>query len=70
MKWIHVIKNAFVTGIMGFIMSGLICYFFIAIPENVIGNAIGNGVSGFMSGFMGILMYFVVGKEKRNRNYE
>ncbi|AWW25920.1 hypothetical protein Q5O14_08290 [Eubacteriaceae bacterium ES2] len=62
------VKDILIMGlpgiVMGFIMSFIISYFVIGIPENEIANAINNGISGLVSTFLGVLMTFVVNKQK------
>ena len=60
---VYFVKNCFIAGIMGFIMSFLVNYFFIPMPESITVNSIGNGLSGFMSGFFGIAMFLLIGKK-------
>lgn len=47
------LKAGLIGGIGGLIVSVLINYFILPMPETVLANALGNGMSGLMSGFMG-----------------
>ncbi|MEV5843529.1 hypothetical protein AB0M32_16360 [Streptomyces sp. NPDC051985] len=50
-----------VGGVMGAVMSGLLNYFVLDVPDSGAANAVNNAVSGLMSGFtagfFGILAY-------------
>lgn len=47
------VKAGLIGGIGGLIVSTLINYFILPVPETAVANALGNGISGLMSGFMG-----------------
>ncbi len=59
----EVIKAAILGGIFCFIMSFLINYFLMSVPDSQMANAIGNGISGLGSGVMtaifGLGLFFV-----------
>ena len=68
-------KESLIAGgigaIMGVIMSFLINFFLIPLPEtqlmNGINHAISGLISGFMGGFMGVLMYFIMKNKKAKK---
>jgi len=47
------LKAGLIGGIGGLVVSMVINYFILPMPETVFANALGNGISGLMSGFMG-----------------
>ena len=47
------LKAGLIGGIGGLIVSMLINYYILPVPETAFSNALGNGISGLMSGFMG-----------------
>lgn len=57
------IKPSLIAGIMGFIMSFLMNYFIVPMPDSVVFNAFGNGISGFISGFFGVVMFLITSKD-------
>ena len=47
------LKAGLIGGIGGLVVSMVINYFILPMPETVLANALGTGISGLMSGFMG-----------------
>lgn len=50
------VKAGIVGGGIGLVISFLVNYFIIPMPETIFANAMGNGISGLISGFMGGFM--------------
>ena len=47
------LKAGLIGGIGGLVVSMVINYYILPMPETVFANALGNGISDLMSGFMG-----------------
>ena len=64
------LQSGLAGGLLSCVVAGLLNYYFIPFPKNILGNAIGHSIggffSGFMSGFIGVLIYVYQHTHQRN----